>query len=151
MSRAGYSDDCDDNWAMIRWAGQVSSAIRGKRGQAFFRELAAAMDAMPEKVLITEELKEGGCYCTLGALAAHKGLDIDQLDTHNWGQLADTFNIASALAREVMYWNDEHDGRYDAATGNWRRETPAERWTRMREWVAKKIIETPDVADQAAT
>ena len=39
MSRSGYSDDLD-NWDLIRWRGQVSSAIRGKRGQGFLRELA---------------------------------------------------------------------------------------------------------------
>lgn len=52
MSRSGYADWCDDNWAMIRWRGAVASAVRGKRGQAFLRELATTLDAMPEKRLI---------------------------------------------------------------------------------------------------
>lgn len=54
MSRSGYTDDDDDPLATGRWRAQVRSAIRGKRGQAFLRELIAALDAMPEKALITE-------------------------------------------------------------------------------------------------
>lgn len=57
MSRSGYSDDYDgDNWDLIRWRGAVTSAIRGKRGQAFLREALAALDAMPEKQLIAGDL-----------------------------------------------------------------------------------------------
>lgn len=56
MSRHGYTDSCDDNFALIRWRGAAKSAIRGKRGQAFLRELLAALDAMPEKRLIAREL-----------------------------------------------------------------------------------------------
>jgi len=31
MSRHGYSDDIDE-WALIKWRGQVASAMRGKTG-----------------------------------------------------------------------------------------------------------------------
>ena len=55
MSRSGYVD-CDDPLAAGRWSAQVKSAMRGKRGQAFLRELASAMDAMPVKELIADEL-----------------------------------------------------------------------------------------------
>lgn len=51
MSRSGYIDELDQ-WDLIRYRGQVASAIRGKRGQAFLRDLLAALDAMPEKRLI---------------------------------------------------------------------------------------------------
>jgi len=47
MSRSGYSDDCDDQWSLICWRGAVKSAIRGKRGQAFLKEMLAALDALP--------------------------------------------------------------------------------------------------------
>jgi len=50
MTRHGYVDDSEDTLAYGRWRAQVQSAIRGKRGQAFLKELAAAMDAMPEKL-----------------------------------------------------------------------------------------------------
>lgn len=55
MSRSGYTEDCD-GWDLIRWRGAVASAIRGKRGQAFLREALAALDAMPEKQLISHDL-----------------------------------------------------------------------------------------------
>lgn len=41
MSRSGYTDE-DDIWAMIRWRGAVTSAIRGKRGQQALREWVAS-------------------------------------------------------------------------------------------------------------
>lgn len=50
MSRSGYSDDYDfDNWQLIRWRGAVNSAINGRRGQAFLKELLTAIEALPEK------------------------------------------------------------------------------------------------------
>ena len=55
MSGSGYNDDCD-GWALIRWRGAVASAIRGRRGQAFLRDLLAALDAMPDKRLVADAL-----------------------------------------------------------------------------------------------
>jgi hypothetical protein len=53
MSRSGYTDDYgdDDPLALGRWRSAVNNAIRGKRGQAFLHDLAATLDAMPEKKL----------------------------------------------------------------------------------------------------
>ena len=56
MSRSGYVDEIE-NWALIRWRGQVASAIRGRRGQRLLRDLLVALDAMPEKELIVHELE----------------------------------------------------------------------------------------------
>lgn len=77
MSRSGYTDDYDeDPLANGRWRAQVKSAIRGKRGQAFLRELADAMDAMPEKVLIAEELVDAdGDACAIGVVCKARGID----------------------------------------------------------------------------
>jgi hypothetical protein len=61
MSRSGFNLDGEyDQWACIRWQGAVKSAIRGKKGQAFLKELLSALDAMPEKKLIAEELELKG-------------------------------------------------------------------------------------------
>lgn len=133
MSRSGYIDD-SDTWASIRWRGAVASAIRGGRGQAFFKELLVALDAMPEKRLITNVLKADGAFCTLGVLGAARGIDIDKIDPENPEEVASEFNIAAALAQEVVYMNDEY-GSY------WGNETPEERWKRMREWIASQIKE----------
>lgn len=68
MSRSGYCDDYDcDPLPLGRWRGQVASAIRGKRGQAFLRELVAALDAMPEKRLIANDLEQAGNVCAIAA------------------------------------------------------------------------------------
>lgn len=129
MSRAGYSDDIE-GWAMIRWRGQVASAIRGKRGQALLSEMLVALDAMPVKRLITEELEnEQGEVCGLGALGKARGVEMKDLDPEDPEQIASAFNIASQLAREIAYENDE---------GGWH-ETPERRWVRVRAWVASKV------------
>jgi hypothetical protein len=75
MSRSGYNDDYDlDPWQGIRWRGAVASAIRGRRGQAFLRELLVALDALPEHKLIANELEKDGAVCALGAVGKARGL-----------------------------------------------------------------------------
>lgn len=129
MGRSGYSYDCEN---MAMWRGQVASAIRGKRGQAFFRDLIAALDALPEKRLISEEIKnDQGCVCALGALGAKKGLDLETLDPYDYEGLGGSFNIAHQLAQEVMFENDEGNA--------WGRESPEQRWERMRAWAVKQL------------
>jgi hypothetical protein len=143
MSRSGYSDDCDDNWQNIMWRGQVSSAIRGKRGQAFLRELLAALDAMPVKALIRNDLEiqpeafippNVATVCTLGAIGKARGLDMADLDPYDYDKIADTFGIAHQLVQEIEWLNDEIGPL---------KETPEHRWQRMRDWVAKRIKDAP--------
>jgi hypothetical protein len=133
MSRSGYSDDFDDNWQQIIWRGAVASAIRGKRGQAFLKEMLAAMDALPEKKLIAEELELDGAVCAIGAVGKARGLDMSKIDPEEKDQVTCAFGIAGALASEIAYENDE--------AANWYRneETPEARFTRMRNWVKSKI------------
>jgi hypothetical protein len=129
MSRAGYNDDCEQ-WALICWRGAVNSAIRGARGQAFLNDLIAALDALPEKKLIAEELENEGTVCAIGAVGRARGLDMSELDPQEPERVASTFGIASAMAREITYVNDEC-GR--------RNETPEERFARMRKWAVDEI------------
>jgi hypothetical protein len=145
MSRAGYSEDCDDNWALIRWRGVIASATRGKRGQAFFRDLLAALDAMPAKRLIANDLirEDSTGYenvCALGALGKVRRVDLSGLDPHDPDTVAGKFNIATPLAREVVYENDE---------GGFYNETPERRWARVRAWVASQIKAPPSPEAQA--
>jgi hypothetical protein len=135
MSRSGYTDDTEDTWAMICWRGAVASAIKGRRGQVFFKELLAALDAMPEKRLIVDELEANGQFCTLGVLGAARGIDMSVIDPDDAEKVAREFNIAEALAQEVVYMNDEW-GSYSGV------ETPEKRWARMRRWAADQIAET---------
>lgn len=139
MSRSGYSEDIDDMWAHIRWRGMVASATRGKRGQAFFREMLAALDAMPEKRLITNELEQDGAVCAIGAVGKARGVDMSAIDPEDSSTVADTFGIAVCLAQEIVYMNDE-------AFDNYWCKTPEERWLKMRQWVAFNIKPEPDHA-----
>lgn len=128
MSRSEYSDECS-GWDLIRWRGAVTSAIRGKRGQKFLREMLAALDALPEKCLITEELEKNGNVCALGAVGKARGLDMHAIDPEMRDDVAEAFKIPPALAAEIMYENDD----------DYRGETPQDRWKRVRAWVASNL------------
>lgn len=129
MSRSGYSDDLEQ-WDLIRWRGQVASAIRGQRGQAFLRELLAALDAMPDQRLIAHDLQDSsGQVCALGCIAVARRLDVATLDSDDYEGLAAAFGLAHQLVQEIEFENDE--GAYH--------ETPEERWARMRTWVAAQV------------
>lgn len=130
MSRSGYNDDGDcDNWATIRWSGALKSAMRGRRGQAFFRDLLAALDAMPVKALIAESLEANGEFCTLGALGKARGIDMEPLDPEDPRQVGEAFGIPESLAREVVYKNDEgfYDREWIDLVG-----PPSSRWRAIR-------------------
>lgn len=132
MSRSNYSDDCEDQWALIRWRGQVASAMRGKRGQALLRETLAALDAMSDKALIAQSLVANGEFCTLGVVGHARGLALGEVDPEETDVVAKLFDVAEPLVREIVYENDE--------CGAWH-ETPEARWARMRRWVEKQIQE----------
>ena len=155
MSRSGYSDDYDDeHGALAMWRGRISSATRGKRGQKFFRDLVAALDAMPEKRLIANNLEDDdtGAVCALGCLAKAKGAALDPDDTTDYDKLGVTFNIAPCLSQEVMFMNDEAGPRADTyTTAGFRRggETPEQRWTRMRRWAVEQLRPTPEPDSEA--
>lgn len=137
MSRSSYSDDCD-GWDLIRWRGAVASAIRGRRGQAFLREMLAALDAMPEKRLIRGRFIENGEACALGVVALARGCDVSKVDPEDSEQVAGAFGISEALAAEIEYENDEF---YDYGLGA-AIYSPGERlWRHMRAWVAENITE----------
>lgn len=146
MSRHGYTDDNDDPLEYGRWRARVKSAIRGKRGQAFFRSLAAAMDAMPEKVLVAGALqtKDGDC-CTIGLACKVKGIDYSKHENDEPYELkelnadvAAQLNIAECLVQEIEYMNDEFGDTWTVR--GWVVETPEKRWLRMRAWVEEQII-----------
>ena len=127
MSRADYDDDIDQ-WELIRWRGAVASAIRGARGQAFLRELLAAMDTLPRRRLIHGKFYADGEVCALGAVAVCRAMDMEGLDPDDHENVGPAFGVAGALAREVMYLNDIYS-----------RETPEDRFERMRAWVVDQI------------
>lgn len=139
MSRSGYSDDCEN---LNLYRGAVDRAIAGRRGQAFLREMAVALDAMPEKVLIADDIVNAeGDACAIGVVALARGMDVNGVDPEDSDQVARRFGIARALACEIAYANDECGDRLH--DGKWLYETPAERWTRMRKWVDENLRVKP--------
>ncbi len=138
MSRSGYAYDYDMDFSMVRWRGTVARAIRGKRGQAFLREMLAALDALPERRLIAGALavepgdaEDAACgVCAIGSVGHERGVNMAALDPEDYDGIAGEFGIAAALVREIEFVNDE---------GTYRAETPEERFVRVREWVASQI------------
>ena len=97
------------------------------------------MDAMKEKRLIANSFKMEGDFCTLGVIARKRGVELqDLLDEDYCGQyvdherLADRLGVAAAMAKEIMFMNDEAM-LFD--------ETPEARWRRMRAWISEHIEE----------
>jgi len=137
MSRSGYCEDDEENLFGL-YRGNIERASRGKRGQKFFRELVAALDALPEKRLIVGALEEQeGAVCALGALRKAKGIPLEPLRESDWDALGDAFDVAPMLTQEVMFENDDDFGYHDDTT-------PEQRWKRMRAWAVAQINIQPD-------
>jgi hypothetical protein len=143
MSRSGYTDDYDDQWSHIMWRGAVKSAMKGKRGQAFLKEMLAALDALPVKRLVANELAspdlipcshwglfEAESVCAIGAVGKARGINMHDLDPDDYESVAGTFGIATSMAQEIVYENDEMGGY---------RETPEQRFQRVRGWIESEI------------
>ena len=168
MSRSGYVDDMCDEWALIRYRGAVKSAIRGKRGQAFLREMLAALDAMPEKRLISGALVFDGQPDIPWNVRPHEDVIIggDQLVT-GYGETIRVGEVCAmgCLGRArgaKMEGVDAHDapqvaGLFGIAEALareiahvndedwWGENTPENRFKRVRKWVVDNLAETPDV------
>lgn len=131
MSRSGYSEDCDIDWHWIMFRGQVMSAINGRRGQAFLRELIEALDALPEKVLIVGELQdETGAVCAIGSVGLKRGIPMTGVDQFDHKKLGETFGIAGRMVQEIEFENDEAL-HYDAS--------PERRWQSVRAWAVERL------------
>ena len=102
MGRSGYVEDFDDEGGSINlYRGSVERSIRGKRGQAFLREMAAALDAMPVKELIGGELvRDAEHVCAIGSVAVARGLDVSELDEYDGETVGKTFGIAESMAKQ---------------------------------------------------
>ncbi len=125
-------------------SGAIKSAIRGKRGQAFLRELADALDAMPVKQLAFGALADDGCHCALGVLGEKRGLDLRALQPEDlfdeWDQdaIARAFGVAKMLALEVQWINDDGADHMDDDDDRARNR----RWRLVRDWVRRNIRES---------
>lgn len=165
MSRSGYTDDIEDPLAYGRWRQAVNRALNGQRGQTALRELLEALDAMEDKRLYPGSFATPeGEFCTLGALGARRGTKMDDLgDSEDCDPQAvgARFGIATSMAAEIMYLNDEHlvethsyvtveiCGPVRPHYPDWGshftsvlvhdEDHPRKRWVRMRAWVQDQI------------
>lgn len=139
MSRSGYVDD-QEQWDYIRWRGRVSSAIKGRRGQRLLLDLVQALDALPEKRLITDKLiLDTGDVCALGAVGLKRGIlmwplnpddeDKDYDPDFAADELEGVFDASACLIREIQFLNDEGCSHV----------SPEERWRRVRAWAVKRL------------
>ena len=132
------------------WAYHLRRATASKRGQAFLRELLAALDAVPGHRLIGGSIKaEGSNVCALGAYAAwremrERGITwrgaVRELPygggEQGWATtcelIRDRYGVAWTLAYEIAEFNDENAA---SATLD-----PADRWRDVRAYVAGLIV-----------
>ena len=137
MSRSGYTEDYDGDINLLNlYRASVDRAMSGKRGQAFLRELLAALDAMPDKKLAANVWVEpSGAACALGVVAQARGLTdtIAQFhpdDSSSAAHVGELLGIAESMARELVWINDDgfvHD------------ESDEARWVRVRSFVIRRI------------
>lgn len=112
---------------------EVSAEADEKHAQSWvkmFGAIASADRYREHYVKPRSDQYREGDVCALGALGRVRGLDMSELDPDEPEGVASAFDIASPLAREIVYINDECGYR----------ETPEQKWTRMRAWVASQII-----------
>lgn len=139
MSRANYDDDYDGPITYEMWQHNRDQAFAGKRGQKLLRDILAGMDALPEKVLIVGALKDlEGDFCALGCGLKQRGVEMEPTDPEDDEfdnrETAEWLGVASCMTFDIAHEND--DG------GHWG-ETPQQRFTRMRTWIARQINPTP--------
>lgn len=126
MSRCGLVE-VDDNKAIALYREEVTKVIGEPQSQAFLREMAGALDELPEKYLIADELidSDGGC-CAIGAVCKARGLDVSAVDCYAPDQVAALVGVSQVLVSEIEQHND---------CGV----PPDVRWQYMRNWVELKI------------
>jgi hypothetical protein len=142
MSRLYYEDDGDYSLEGLQ-QGWLRSAIKGKRGQQFLRDLVAALDALPIPELSSGALEdsETGCCCAFGAVRRFRGPDNVQLCFHPEEEdlppsyLAEPFGVSETLAWAVVQANEE---MFQGNTEPDRRR----RWEVVRSWAVRHLQET---------
>lgn len=150
MSRFSEYDDYEESFnnEAALYAANTRRALKGKRGQAFLKEMEAALVALPEKRLIEGAVCVEGQVCAIGALALKRQMDagkdikaaLDWLEEEappqEEGNAEETANFAlhhlgvmERLAFKMAHIND--DGGY--------KETPEQRYERVLKWIRSKI------------
>lgn len=138
MNRSGYSEDYDGGDepyanALDLYRGAVRSALGGKRGQAFLREMLEALDAMPQKRLTDYYLqRQNGDVCAIGCVGVRRGTKMDDLDPEEADKIAKRFGIAECMVREIESVNDDDFGVFATLTDE-------QRFEKVRRWVVRNL------------
>lgn len=143
MTRLYCYDDDSDPCQEGLIAGALRSAVQGKRGQQFLRDLVQALDALPLPELAAGALEdeETGCCCAFGAVRRLRGADAVPLwfnpmeEDMTPDNLAEPFNVSETLAWAVVQANE------DGMTGN-DESTRRLRWKEVRNWAVQRLIPT---------
>lgn len=107
MNRSGYCEEIDDNLELGRWRAQVASAIRGKRGQRLLLDLIQYMEAMPDKRIVREALKDDqGQMCLIGCALAARGAEFPE-NVDDYTDASFKLNVATQMIQEMFYINDQ--------------------------------------------
>lgn len=165
MSRYPEGDDYDDYWMlhMGRWQKNIRAVVKSNSGRKILQELKEALEAMPIRELIADSLVETSfiglnlqdegqemipvqSYCAIGALAARRGINVEEFangdpDYHEMTtDLAAKLGINLTLAYSIATCNDEASVRI---YGSYRRPkiTPAQRWQYVYDRVCKSLEE----------
>jgi hypothetical protein len=136
--RIGYSEDEDFPGQFGLWQANCRRSLKGKAGQAVLRELEQALLALPEKRLISYELKnEEGEVCAVGALAKYRGVETTKADPEEMEEVGVELGMPRLVAWKVVCVNDiELDGYGSHSI------TPEERYDKMLEWVRRQIAQS---------
>lgn len=145
--------DAEQQARVNLWRGNLHRQIRSKRGQAFLKELLAAIEVLPDKRLASGVIaKPDGPVCSLGAMALARriasgedprlvldelsSIIVDDSDERWKGEEIEEWAkqelaCPSHLAWEIPFVNDY---------GSFHSETPESRYERMVAWTRAKIL-----------
>lgn len=99
---------CEESYPLNLWRGMVKRATQTPKGQARLREVEAALLALPEQRLATDEIADyDGNVCAVGALMLYHALQRgeDRADWLEWQQ-----------GRDVDIWDMQRYGREEGLT-----------------------------------
>lgn len=147
MSRfdEGYDEDFQNQAALYQ--ANTRRALKGRKGQAFLKEMEEALVALPMKKLIEGRICEAGQVCAMGAFALKRrrdaGADIkaalDWLEAEDPGEGDATetalfskkhFGVMECLSFEMAWVNDDDNGVKQA---------DEDRYERVLKWVRSRI------------
>ena len=142
MSRHNYSCDFFDPLEVGRFHARLKSTLYGRRGQAFLREMRAALLAMPEKRLIAGALEEEGAVCAMGCVGRARNLDLSGVAADDPEQVAKLMGISPTLVREIAWNNDdEQEGGWGPEDFDNSPEAQEERYGRVLRWIERNLKE----------